>query len=77
MDIKIYSTSWCSPCRMLTKYLDDRGFTYTKVDVEKNLDEYKEMLRLSNGIESVPQVTIGDKHLVGFNRKYLEDALYH
>jgi glutaredoxin 3 len=74
--ITIYSTEWCPSCKYLTNYLDSKGISYTKFDVEKDEDAFEEMLELSNGINSVPQINIdGEVHMIGFTKPKLDKIL--
>ena len=33
--IKIYTTSWCGPCKMAKRLLDEKGLTYEEIDIEE------------------------------------------
>lgn len=72
--ITIYSTDTCHYCNMAKDYFDLKGYKYAVEDVGKNLDKRKEMIRES-GQMGVPVIKIGDKILVGFDEKAVEEAL--
>jgi len=65
-DITIYSTSWCPSCVNAKAFLDNKGATYTEVDVEQ-WDDPRGKLEALTGRRSVPQIVIGDTHVGGFD----------
>jgi len=65
-DITIYSTSWCPSCVKAKAFLDNKGATYTEVDVEQ-WDDPRGKLEALTGRRSVPQIVIGDTHVGGFD----------
>lgn len=50
--IKVYSKTVCPQCRMVKKFLDDKGIAYEEINVENN-PEAKEYLESAN-IRTVP-----------------------
>ena len=34
--IKIYTTSWCGPCKMAKKLLTEKGFNFEEIDIEEH-----------------------------------------
>ena len=34
--IKMYTTSWCGPCKMAKKFLAEKGYNFEEVDIEEN-----------------------------------------
>jgi glutaredoxin len=75
MNITVYSTENCAACKMLKNYLKDKNVDYTSIMVDEDESAYNAMLELSGGVSSVPQITIGDKHLVGFRKSAVEALL--
>ena len=69
--IEIYTTKNCSFCKK-AKLLLEKYEVFSEIDVE---DEYKRelMTKRSNGLRTVPQVFINDKHIGGYEQlKILE-----
>lgn len=63
--IKVYSKTVCPQCRMVKKFLDDKGITYEEINVENN-SEAKEYLESAN-IRTVPvTVTPTGEMILGF-----------
>ena len=34
--IKMYTTSWCGPCKMAKKLLKEKGFDFEEIDIEEH-----------------------------------------
>jgi glutaredoxin-like YruB-family protein len=64
--IKIYSTSWCSPCRNAKRLLDERGLSYEEIDIEQNSMSRESLFELTGG-RSVPQIVIDEKPIGGYD----------
>ena len=75
MGITIYSSQACVPCQYLRKYLDDKGITYSKHLVDEDEQAYEKMLELNGGKSTVPTVILGDKVMVGFNKKIVDEYI--
>lgn len=61
--ITIYGAVWCADCHRLTVMLDECGVKYAYKDIERDDGALQELLRLTNGMETVPTVRIDDKAL--------------
>ena len=68
--VRIYSTSFCSYCDRARALLSRKGAAYTEFKVDEDPASRVEMLRLSGGRRSVPQIFIGDLHVGGFDDLY-------
>lgn len=62
--IKVYSKTVCPQCRMVKKFLEDKGVPFEDINVEKN-EEAKTYLQ-SLGFQTVPVTVSGDEIVVGF-----------
>ena len=63
--IKMYTTSWCGPCKMAKKFLAEKGYNFEEVDIEENNISREDMASMSNG-HTVPQIIINDLPIGGF-----------
>lgn len=63
--IKMYTTSWCGPCKMAKKFLTEKGYSFEEIDIEENNITRDEMASLSKG-HTVPQILINDLPIGGF-----------
>ena len=78
LTIKIYTTKTCGYCFLAKKLLERNNYTYTEIDVSDREDIRQEMTKLSNGLRTVPQIFIGEKHIGGFaelNKIHLDGKL--
>ena len=67
MKAKIYSTAICPYCVRAKMLLDKRNIEYEEYRVDLDEKVFSEMLNLSNGRQSVPQIFIDDQHVGGFD----------
>ena len=65
--IKIYSTSWCSPCASAKKLLEELNISYKEIDIEKQEISRKELMKITGGM-TVPQIIINGKPIGGFDK---------
>ena len=63
--IKMYTTSWCGPCKMAKKFLAEKGYNFEEVDIEENNISREEMASMSKG-HTVAQILINDLPIGGF-----------
>ena len=67
MKAKIYSTKICPYCVRAKMLLEKREIDYIEYKIDEDHKKYKEMLELSNGRQSVPQIFIDGKHIGGYD----------
>ncbi|MGC8467314.1 MAG: glutaredoxin 3 [Acidithiobacillus sp.] len=67
VDVRIYATGSCPYCHMAENLLRRKGVQPRILRVDHNPSLRQEMLRLSQGRRTVPQVFIGDRHVGGFD----------
>ena len=60
MDITIYSTSTCSFCRALAKWLDSKEIAYTKIVTDEDEAGMMEFMKVKDGAIGVPFTVIKD-----------------
>jgi glutaredoxin len=63
--IKIYTTSWCGPCKMAKKLLKEKGFSFSEIDIEEHNISREKMAAVSKG-PTVPQIIVNDEPIGGF-----------
>ena len=64
--IKIYSTSWCGPCKNVKRLLDERGLSYDEIDIEERCWSRDDLYDLTGG-RTVPQIVINEKPVGGYD----------
>ena len=74
MELKLYSREWCSWCIDAKDYLNERGYSFTEINVGEDRQAYEEMKQLS-AQSYVPTFVAGDKVLANFDTDQLERFL--
>jgi glutaredoxin 3 len=69
--LKLYVKVWCPWCVAAKRYLDERGFEYDEIDVERDRSGYAEMVRIS-GQSYTPTLEVDGKVLPDFGPDELE-----
>lgn len=72
--VKIYSTPTCPYCKMAKEYLNENNIAFDDVNVGEDQQAAQEMVEKS-GQMGVPQIVIGEKWIVGFDKDAINDAL--
>ncbi len=67
MKAKIYSTKICPYCVRAKMLLEKRNIKYIEYKVDEDSEKYMEMLELSDGRQSVPQIFLDEKHIGGYD----------
>ena len=70
----IFSTPTCTHCNHAKRYLRERGVRFRDVDVSKDPQAARDMVRRS-GQQGVPVIDINGKIVVGFNRPEVDRLL--
>jgi thioredoxin 1 len=74
-EILKFSRVGCTPCKIMTNFLHDKGVDYKELDVEEDVQ-----LAAQFGISSVPTLLLVDNgevidRVVGFNPSAIEELL--
>jgi glutaredoxin 3 len=64
--VKIYTTTYCGFCVRAKDLLKRKGVAYEEIDVTGNDDMRAQLVEMSNGQRTVPQIFIGDTHVGGY-----------
>jgi len=64
--ILIYSTSWCQPCKLAKKLLQERGLDFQEIDIEEKGWSREDLFDITGG-RTVPQVVINDYTIGGYD----------
>jgi glutaredoxin len=73
--ILMYCTSWCPACRRARRFLDERGLTYTEIDINKMPAARDRLRELTGGTLTTPTFDINGEIVVDFQRDRLEQIL--
>ena len=58
--ITMYATTWCGDCRMAKRWFDSHGVAYDYINIEENEEAAQTVLRLNDGMRSVPTIVFPD-----------------
>lgn len=50
----MYTTTWCSDCRLAKKFLQQQGIAYEEVNIEEQEGAAEYVMRVNNGKRKVP-----------------------
>ena len=64
--ITMYTKSWCPYCDRAKRLLQEKGQTWTEIDIEADPARRDEMVRRA-GRTTVPQIWVGERHVGGFD----------
>jgi glutaredoxin 3 len=65
--VKVYSTGTCPICDKAKNLLTKWHIPYDEYRIDQDKNALKEMLTVSNGARTVPQITIDGKWVGGFS----------
>ncbi len=65
-EVVIYSGNRCMYCNAAKRLLDNKGISYTEINVDENSTSREEMIARAKR-QTVPQIFIGDLHVGGFD----------
>ncbi|MFC4587502.1 mycoredoxin [Sphaerisporangium corydalis] len=60
MALKVYTTSWCGPCKRLKSQLTREGISYQEIDIEANPQAAEFVMSVNGGNQVVPTVVLDD-----------------
>lgn len=64
--VKIYTTTYCGYCAQAKALLVRKGIPFDEVDVTANDDLRVQLVEMSGGQRTVPQIFIGSVHVGGY-----------
>ncbi len=74
MNVKVYSTPFCSYCVTLKAFLEKHSIEFQNIDVSVDKEAAQEMIRKTEQT-GVPVVEIDDQIVIGFNREKISELL--
>lgn len=74
MSVKVYSTPTCPWCTKVKEFLKSNGVAYEEIDVSKDREAAMEMVKNTRQM-GVPVTAVGERHVVGFDKDSLLEAL--
>ncbi|MBL0339238.1 MAG: glutaredoxin 3 [Rhodospirillaceae bacterium] len=71
--IEVYTTNVCPYCDRAKQLLRKHNLSFEEINVSSNILKREEMLKRSNGRQTVPQIFINGKHVGGCDDLYALD----
>lgn len=68
--VEIYTSPLCGFCHAAKRLLNQKGVTYSEIDVWAEPNRKPEMIQRANGRRTVPQIFIGETHVGGCDELY-------
>ncbi|HKL45224.1 MAG TPA: glutaredoxin 3 [Roseovarius sp.] len=68
--VEIYTSPLCEFCHAAKRLLNQKGVSYSEVDVLANAARKPEMIQRAGGKRTVPQIFIGSTHVGGCDELY-------
>ncbi|WP_299770498.1 glutaredoxin 3 [uncultured Tateyamaria sp.] len=68
--VEIYTSPLCGFCHAAKRLLNEKGVTFSEVNVLAQPKRKAEMIQRANGGRTVPQIFIGDTHVGGCDDLY-------
>jgi len=73
--VELYTSPLCGFCHSAKRLLNQKGVSFSEVNVLAQPGRKAEMIQRANGSRTVPQIFIGDTHVGGCDDLYaLEQA---
>ena len=72
--VLLFSTSECSWCRRAKRYFKERRVPFKEINIERDADAARDIVR-KMGQRRVPVIKIGNKWIVGFDKKQIDKEL--
>jgi mycoredoxin len=61
--ITLYTRPWCGSVMRVKRWLDQRGITYTEIDISQDRDAASYVEELNGGSKSVPTILFDGKYV--------------
>ena len=68
--VEIYTSPMCGFCHAAKRLLNQKGVTFSEIDVWASPDRKPEMIQRAGGLRTVPQIFIGETHVGGCDELY-------
>ena len=68
--VVIYTIDWCSYCVAARRLLSSKNVPFEEINLTGKYAEREELVEMSGGSTTVPQIFIGDTHVGGCDDLY-------
>lgn len=70
----IYTTNTCPYCTKAKILLQQKNISYSEINITNNQELRDQMIKISGGRKTVPQIFINDQHIGGCDDLYALDS---
>ena len=74
-EVILYCTPWCPDCRRARVWLQERGITWTEINIARDRAAAAQVRGWANGNETTPTFNIRGRIIVDFDKAKLAEAL--
>lgn len=71
--VVIYTIDWCSYCTAARRLLASKNIPFDEINLTGKTAEREDLVEMSGGSTTVPQIFIGDTHVGGCDDLYALD----
>ena len=68
--VTIYTKDYCPFCVKAKSLLNLKKIKFTEINLHKNPEKFEEMMKKSNGAQTVPQIFASDKYIGDCDKIY-------
>ncbi|MCJ8334058.1 MAG: glutaredoxin 3 [Epibacterium sp.] len=68
--VEIYTSPLCGFCHAAKRLLNQKGVSFSEIDIRAEPDRKAEMIQRANGGYTVPQIFVGETHVGGCDDLY-------
>jgi glutaredoxin 3 len=68
--VEIYTSPLCGFCHAAKRLLNQKGVSFSEIDIRADPDRKAEMIQRANGGYTVPQIFVGETHVGGCDDLY-------
>ena len=66
-NITVYTGPMCSYCDATKRLLNKKNIPFKEINIALEEGKMEEMLKKSNGMKTIPQIFIEDRHIGGYD----------
>jgi len=74
MKVVVYTSPTCTYCYVVKIFLKKNNIEFEEIDISEDVKSGKR-LEEKTGVETVPVTFVGDKFVVGYDKKKLKELL--
>ncbi|PPR47432.1 MAG: Glutaredoxin-3 [Alphaproteobacteria bacterium MarineAlpha5_Bin9] len=63
----IYTKDICGYCDRAKNFFKSKNINYTEYNINKEPKKFNEMIKISNGMKTLPQIFINKMHIGGYD----------